>query len=172
MKTKIEWEHDIMNIINTIHQKFPELCKYMTEMPVEGSEKDGINVKNLEDYYHSLEEVVNKYAKTHNDMNNQKKNETPLFPGYPHYPPSEDIYQQGKKEMDINPEDLSKRKTPNETKGSLNEKDFEDDMSGNDLDVPGSELDDQQESIGSEDEENNYYSLGGDNHNNLEEDNG
>ena len=44
-------------------------------------------------------------------------------------------------------------------------------MSGDDLDVPGSELDDQQESIGSEDEENNYYSLGGDDHNDLDENN-
>jgi hypothetical protein len=35
-----------------------------------------------------------------------------------------------------------------------------------------SELDDKQEEIGSEDEENNYYSIGGDNHNDLEEDNG
>lgn len=37
-------------------------------------------------------------------------------------------------------------------------------MSGDDLDVPGAELDDKQERIGSEDEENNYYSLGGDKH--------
>lgn len=41
---------------------------------------------------------------------------------------------------------------------------------GNDLDVPGAELDDENEAIGEEDEENNYYSLGGDNHENLEED--
>lgn len=33
-----------------------------------------------------------------------------------------------------------------------------------DSDVPGAELDDKQEEIGSEDEENNYYSLDGDNH--------
>lgn len=39
----------------------------------------------------------------------------------------------------------------------------------NDLDIPGSELDDENEAIGEEDEENNYYSLGGDNHENLEE---
>lgn len=32
------------------------------------------------------------------------------------------------------------------------------DFSGDDLDVPGSELDDEQEQIGSEDEENNSYS--------------
>ena len=35
--------------------------------------------------------------------------------------------------------------------------------------MPGSELDDEQEQIGNEDEENNYYSLGGDDHNDLEE---
>ena len=40
----------------------------------------------------------------------------------------------------------------------------------NGLDVPGSELDDANEEIGEEDEENNYYSLGGDDHNDLEED--
>ncbi|MBC7827087.1 MAG: hypothetical protein H7122_05030 [Chitinophagaceae bacterium] len=42
---------------------------------------------------------------------------------------------------------------------------------GSDLDIPGSELDDADEAIGEEDEENNYYSLGGDNHEDLEEDN-
>jgi hypothetical protein len=45
-------------------------------------------------------------------------------------------------------------------------------MSGSDLDIPGSELDDGQEKIGKEDEENNYYSLGGDHHNDLDEDKG
>lgn len=39
-----------------------------------------------------------------------------------------------------------------------------------DLDIPGAELDDENEAIGEEDEENNYYSLGGDRHENLEED--
>ncbi|HEX8039547.1 MAG TPA: hypothetical protein VF490_10360 [Chryseosolibacter sp.] len=43
------------------------------------------------------------------------------------------------------------------------------DMAGGDLDVPGTELDDANEAIGSEDEENNPYSLGGDRHeDNLE----
>jgi hypothetical protein len=43
-------------------------------------------------------------------------------------------------------------------------------VSGDDLDVPGAEDDDANEDIGEEDEENNYYSLGGDAHENLEED--
>jgi len=93
------------------------------------------------------------------------------FPGYPQYPPSEDIYRQGHKEADINPEDTTKLKETEETEG-LNEKEFEDDMSGSDLDIPGAELDDALEDVGSEDEENNHYSIGGDNHNDLDEDNG
>lgn len=49
--------------------------------------------------------------------------------------------------------------------------DFED-ATGDDLDIPGSEQDDKDEAIGEEDEENNYYSIGGDAHENLEEDKG
>lgn len=45
-------------------------------------------------------------------------------------------------------------------------------VNGDDLDVPGAEDDDPNEEIGEEDEENNYYSLGGDAHENLEEDKG
>ena len=95
-------------------------------------------------------------------------------PGYPLYPADEDIYNQSQKEENINPEEISvlKSGSENDIVGTDNEKDFDDDISGDDLDVPGSELDDEQESIGNEDEENNYYSLGGDNHNDLEEDQG
>jgi hypothetical protein len=94
----------------------------------------------------------------------------------PVYPSSEDIYNKLREEQDINPEDISKKKAPNEEEEDEleadNEKDFADDVSGEDLDIPGAELDDEQEKIGSEDEENNHYSLGGDNHDDLEEDKG
>ena len=53
----------------------------------------------------------------------------------------------------------------------LNEGSFKRDLSGSDLDVPGTDLDDADESIGEEDEENNEYSLGGDNHDDIPEDN-
>lgn len=82
------------------------------------------------------------------------------LPGYPAYPPKEDIYSRWKKEADIDPEDPTTTKVPNEYENQTNEKDFEEDISGDDLDIPGAELDDAQESIGSEDEENNVYSLG------------
>jgi hypothetical protein len=52
----------------------------------------------------------------------------------------------------------------------LNEGSFKRDLSGSDLDVPGTDLDDADESIGEEDEENNEYSLGGDNHDDIPED--
>jgi hypothetical protein len=94
--------------------------------------------------------------------------------GYPLYPANEDIYSKHKIEGDINPEDISKTKEPviKEKIVKDYEPEIDDDESGSDLDVPGSELDDEQENIGNEDEENNYYSLGGDDHNDLDEDRG
>jgi hypothetical protein len=88
------------------------------------------------------------------------------------YPPGEDIYNKFKEEEELDPENTSKvkLKSQNERAESDLEIDFENDESGNDLDVPGSELDDEQEIIGNEDEENNYYSIGGDDHNDLDED--
>lgn len=105
------------------------------------------------------------------------------LPGYPLYPVSEDIYNKSIKEEDIDPENIAILKTSNENDlpdsgnendliGTGAEFDLAQAVTGGDLDVPGSELDDEQEDIGSEDEENNYYSLGGDNHNNLDEDKG
>ena len=90
------------------------------------------------------------------------------------YPPSEDIYNQFQKEIEIDPEDITKKKAPVEINNvrELNEKNFEEDVSGADLDIPGSELDDELENSGSEDEENNHYGIGGDNHSNLDENDG
>ena len=42
--------------------------------------------------------------------------------------------------------------------GKGNEKVFNEDRSGSDLDIPGAELDDKDEIVGEEDEENNAYS--------------
>lgn len=51
----------------------------------------------------------------------------------------------------------------------LNEGSFGDETSGADLDVPGTELDDESEDIGAEDEENNTYSRGGVDNDNMTE---
>lgn len=89
----------------------------------------------------------------------KKSQEDERFP-LPEYSPKDDIYSQ-EEESDIDPE-TGKRKNG----------DDEDPSPDEDLDIPGSELDDEDEEIGEEDEENNYYSLGGDDHDDLEEDKG
>lgn len=86
------------------------------------------------------------------------------FPGYPIYPASEDIYQQATEAVNVDPENITATKTPNPPESH--------DLNPGGLDIPGEELDDAQEAIGNEDEENNFYSLGGDSHNDLEEDQG
>ncbi len=77
----------------------------------------------------------------------------------PIYKKEDDIYGREKEEPLIDEEEFGKIKPVGSETNP-----------GDDLDVPGSELDDRDEMIGEEDEENNYYSLGGDNHDDLEED--
>jgi hypothetical protein len=78
----------------------------------------------------------------------------------PIYPDGEDIYK-NEKEVGLDDDGLEPL---GKIKGKIKKE-------GDDLDVPGSELDDADEAIGEEDEENNYYSVGGDDHQDLEEDN-
>jgi hypothetical protein len=87
---------------------------------------------------------------------------------YPIYPESDDIYSR-LKESDVDPDDISKVKIIDDDSEETDDE-YIDDESGRDLDIPGSEFDDDQEDYGNEDEENNYYSLGGDDHNDLDED--
>lgn len=78
--------------------------------------------------------------------------------GYPKYPESEDIYNKFDKKIDIDPENVTKKKPLEvDIAPEWNEMDFDVENPGADLDVPGAELDDEQEKIGGEDEENNYY---------------
>jgi len=107
-----------------------------------------------------------------NPSESQKDNDEKInLEGYPIYPDSEDIYNIFQEEEEINPEDTSKSKESN-SNNALRRKNLEDESGENDMDIPGAELDDLQEDIGNEDEENNYYSLGGDEHLDLEEDQG
>ena len=88
-----------------------------------------------------------------------RKVEIPQY-GDPEYSPEEDIYSKEKKES-FNEEGSD---------ADINEDKAEEPLTGEDLDIPGAESDDADEKIGEEDEENNYYSLGGDDHDDLEED--
>lgn len=99
-----------------------------------------------------------------------KKNVNDKNPAYPKTPITEDIYNQDGAKADIDIDAIAEYQVI-EDKDKREEDRLASEL-GQDLDVPGSELDDAQESIGSEDEENNYYSIGGDRHNALDENNG
>ena len=99
--------------------------------------------------------LIRGHDRTQRSTDGDKEN----LSGYPEYPDNEDIYIQYREESDINPEEPTKMKDSIDNAEPNGETDMND-FSGSDLDIPGSELDDDQESIGSEDEENNYYSLG------------
>src|SRR5947209_9579478 len=71
-------------------------------------------------------------------------------------------------EADVNDDDLAVLNSTDAEIGTP--QNVSNDDINTDLDIPGSELDDDNEAIGEEDEENNYYSLGGDRHEAQEED--
>lgn len=157
------------------------------------------------------------------DVNKKDNNEERDFPGYPHYPPDEDITNPstGNKKVNADVESLANSKrlsamaakqeeprsedterndedddikivpgteadVTEEDLALLGDKDADLDMNDDelikgkarvdyvenedDLDVPGADLDDEEEAVGENDEENDYYSLGGDRHENLDED--
>ncbi|MET3027527.1 hypothetical protein ABXT06_12660 [Flavobacterium sp. UW10123] len=91
------------------------------------------------------------------DKNPAKENEIERNLENLNYPANEDIYNREDKSKDVDPENISTDQTITQND---NEWKQNSDKIGNDLDIPGAELDDQQEEIGSEDEENNYYSEG------------
>jgi hypothetical protein len=113
---------------------------------------------------------TNKQNKNLNKLTNVESNN--LYPGYPEYSTEQDIYSKYQEEKNIDPEDISQEKKANNNFNPESKNEIDRNASGNDLDIPGSELDDEMEAIGCEDEENNYYSLGGDNHNDLDESQG
>jgi len=86
-----------------------------------------------------------------NNPGSSKKNSSPeIIPGT---------------EADLTPEDLDALGSPDRSNDGgddelLDALELGPDFSGDDLDVPGSEADDEMEDLGSEDEENNYYSRG------------
>ncbi|NOS86054.1 MAG: hypothetical protein HOP31_13005 [Ignavibacteria bacterium] len=86
----------------------------------------------------------------------------PGSPDYHEYPEGEDIYLKDK-ETDIDPEKLAERPMKAENGADDVILKTNPHALSNPVDTPGSELDDTLEEAGSEDEENNYYSLGRDN---------
>lgn len=67
METEKELNEAIINITMKINDNYPELSKYIKEMPVKISNDfdSGITIKNLKLYYDSLNELLNHYAEKH-----------------------------------------------------------------------------------------------------------
>jgi hypothetical protein len=67
MKTIEELNQAILKKTMTIKDKFPELSKYIEEMPVTipDVENPEITIKSLKEYYDSLDAILKKYAPNH-----------------------------------------------------------------------------------------------------------
>jgi CheY-like chemotaxis protein len=67
MKTETELNRDILQVTMQIEEMFPELSKYLGEMPVSLSYNDSYeaSINNLEDYYNSLNVLLKSYSITH-----------------------------------------------------------------------------------------------------------
>jgi hypothetical protein len=113
-------------------------------------------------YYPSSEDIMNSpEEKLGLDIENPEaplvlnENETPSAADDPDFVPGNNADVTKDEQEELGSDELAMDMGDDE---DLKQRIFPVDMEGNDLVVPGSELDDEQEEIGSEDEENNFYS--------------
>lgn len=68
MKTEKELNEAILKITSKIHNEYPELSKYLLEIPITIPEVSSpeINIKILTDYYETLENILKKYIPNQN----------------------------------------------------------------------------------------------------------
>lgn len=78
MKTVETLNADILRITLTIQSRFPELSKYIAEMPVTipDEKHPDINVAALEDYYESLNMLLKNYEEEQNIITTQNNKTT------------------------------------------------------------------------------------------------
>lgn len=67
METEQELNAKILKTIMTIQDKYPELSKYLGEIPVTISDMDSpeMNINNLRAYYDSLTSIMENYIREH-----------------------------------------------------------------------------------------------------------
>ncbi|GAB2616418.1 hypothetical protein GCM10027035_11020 [Emticicia sediminis] len=70
MKTEKQLNAEILEMTMKIEQQFPELSKYIAEMPVTipNASSPEINIKTLQDYYDSLKILLKDYAVNHGNQ--------------------------------------------------------------------------------------------------------
>jgi hypothetical protein len=67
METEVEINAKIMKITMVIQENYPELSKYLNEMPITipVDNRPEVNLKNLEKYYQTLLNLFRKYVAEH-----------------------------------------------------------------------------------------------------------
>lgn len=67
MKTELNINNDILRLTNEIENTYPELLKYIAEIPVKDVFKLNfeINSKNILGYYNTLKIILEKYKAEH-----------------------------------------------------------------------------------------------------------
>ena len=67
MKTIHQLNDDIQKITTRIATEYPELTKFIVEMPVKNNEEieEEITIQDLKNYYSSLESLLKNYSKDH-----------------------------------------------------------------------------------------------------------
>jgi hypothetical protein len=143
-----------------------------TRQDVNESKQEGSSTEEFPGYplYPSNEDIMNQGERVDVDVNVVSEN----IPVVPNSDPVKSQIGTSEADSDLTKDDFQALASE-ELHGTGDDEILENriwpvDFSGSDLDVPGSEDDDAQEALGSEDEENNSYSLGGDRHEDLEED--
>jgi hypothetical protein len=67
VNVELQLNKDILKITLIIKSQYPELSKYMEEMPdtIPNSRTPEITLRNLQSYYDSLQAIVKEYSETH-----------------------------------------------------------------------------------------------------------
>ena len=67
MKTEAQLNDDILKLTMKIRDLYPELSKYLIEMPVTIPDESNpkINIEILQDYFNSLNSIVTEYDAKH-----------------------------------------------------------------------------------------------------------
>jgi hypothetical protein len=111
----------------------------------------------------TLTDMKEEYENTNLIETQSGKKEESDTEGYPSFSDNEDAYILTHEEKDFNPEYLSETKESKYKDGIDYGQYFNKNIFVGTLDVPVSELNDEDENGGSGGKENDYYSLGGDN---------
>ncbi len=71
MKNEHQITDDILKVTMVIRNEYPELLKYLNEMPetIPDVNKPTINIDILQEYYNSLLDLLRKYAPNHGIFN-------------------------------------------------------------------------------------------------------